>query len=238
MIIFPAIDILDGNCVRLYKGDYEQKTVYNNSPASVAKKFVEEGAQFIHSVDLNGAKYGEVVNDDAVKEILENIGDVPLQIGGGIRNINTVEHYLSLGVNRVILGTAAVNNFDLVKECAEKYPYRFCLSLDVLDENIMLKGWLENSSVNLYDYLKKVEGMPVSAIVATDISRDGAMVGAANEMYKRMMEITDIPIIASGGISCREDVLSLKELGLYGAITGKAVYEGKINLSGLIKEVM
>lgn len=238
MIIFPAIDILDGNCVRLYKGDYEQKTVYNNSPASVAKKFVEEGAQFIHSVDLNGAKYGEVVNDDAVKEILENIGDVPLQIGGGIRNINTVEHYLSLGVNRVILGTAAVNNFDLVKECAEKYPYRFCLSLDVLDENIMLKGWVENSSVNLYDYLKKVEGMPVSAIVATDISRDGAMVGAANEMYKRMMEITDIPIIASGGISCREDVLSLKELGLYGAITGKAVYEGKINLSRLIKEVM
>jgi len=237
MIIFPAIDILDGNCVRLYKGDYDQKTVYSSTPADIAKSFCEKGAEFIHCVDLNGAKYGEVVNDDVVKAILENV-DVPIQIGGGIRNKDTVKHYLDLGVNRVILGTAAVTDFSLVEYCAENYPHRFCLSLDVLDENIMLKGWVENSNVKLFDYLKKVEGMPVSAIVATDISRDGAMVGAANEMYKRMMEITDIPIIASGGISCREDVLSLKELGLYGAITGKAVYEGKINLSGLIKEVM
>ncbi len=238
MIIFPAIDILDGNCVRLYKGDYEQKTVYSSDPAQIAKKFVSVGARFIHSVDLNGAKFGEVVNDNVVKAILAEIGDVPLQIGGGIRNIDTVKHYLDLGVNRVILGTAAVTDFALIEECAEKYPYRFCLSLDVLDENIMLKGWVENSSVNLYDYLKKVEGMPVSAIVATDISRDGAMVGAANEMYKKMMEYTDIPIIASGGISSHEDVISLKELGLYGAITGKAVYEGKIDLGKLIKEVM
>lgn len=237
MIVFPAIDILDGNCVRLFKGDYGQKTVYSNSPKDMAKRFVDEGCEFIHCVDLNGAKYGQVVNDEAVKGILSEIGDVPLQIGGGIRSRDTVKHYLDLGVNRVILGTAAVTDFSLVEYCAENYPYRFCLSLDVLDENIMLKGWLENSSVNLYDYLKKVENMPVSAIVATDISRDGAMVGAADEMYKKMMDVTDIPIIASGGISSHEDLHSLKSIGLYGAITGKAVYEGKINLREVIKEV-
>ncbi|MBR6801582.1 MAG: 1-(5-phosphoribosyl)-5-[Eubacteriaceae bacterium] len=237
MIVFPAIDILDGNCVRLFKGDYEQKTVYSSSPADVAKRFVDEGCEFIHSVDLNGAKFGEVVNDEAIKKVLDVIGNVPLQIGGGIRTAETVKHYLDLGVNRVILGTAAVNDFSLVEYCAENYPHRFCLSLDVLDENIMLKGWLENSRVNLYDYLLKIKDMPVSAIVATDISRDGAMVGAANDMYKKMMTLTDIPIIASGGISSREDLLSLKELGLYGAITGKAVYEGKINLREVIREV-
>ncbi len=237
MIVFPAIDILDGNCVRLFKGDYEQKTVYSNSPKDMAKTFVEKGVEFIHCVDLNGAKYGQVVNDEAVKGIIDTIGDIPLQIGGGIRNSDTVKHYLDMGVNRVILGTAAVTDFSLVEYCAENYPNRFCLSLDVLDENIMLKGWLENSAVNLFDYLKKIEGMPVSAIVATDISRDGAMVGAADDMYKKMMDMTDIPIIASGGISSHEDLYSLKSLGIYGAITGKAVYEGKIDLERIIKEV-
>ncbi len=237
MIIFPAIDILDGSCVRLFKGDYDQKTVYSDSPADMAEKFVSMGCEFIHCVDLNGAKFGKTVNDDAVKNILERIGDVPLQIGGGIRNIDTVKHYLDMGVNRVILGTAAITDFSLVEYCAENYPYRFVLSLDVLNENIMLKGWLEDSKVNLYEYLKKVEDMPVSAIVATDISRDGAMTGAANEMYEKMMRLTGIPIIASGGISSDEDILSLHKLGLYGAITGKAVYEKKIDFERMIREV-
>lgn len=237
MIIFPAIDILDGNCVRLFKGDYDQKTVYSDSPSDMAKRFVDAGCEFIHCVDLNGAKYGKVVNDEAVKGILEVTGDIPVQLGGGIRNKETVRHYLDMGVNRVILGTAAVSDFSLVEYCAENYPHRFCLSLDVLNEEIMLSGWLEKSSVNLYEYLRKTEGMPVSAIVATDISRDGAMTGAADEMYKKMMEITDIPIIASGGISCNEDLYNLHALGLYGAITGKAVYEGRIDLEKVIKEV-
>ncbi len=237
MIIFPAIDILDGNCVRLFKGDYAQKTVYSSSPADIASEFVKKGVEFIHCVDLNGAKDGKTVNDDAVRKIVSAAGSVPVQIGGGIRNKETVKHYLDMGINRVILGTAAVTDFSLVEYCAENYPHRFCLSLDVLNEEIMLRGWLEKSSVNLYDYLKKVEGMPVSAIVATDISRDGAMVGAADEMYKKMMDMTDIPIIASGGISSHEDIYSLYHLGLYGAITGKAVYEGKIILEKIIGEV-
>lgn len=233
MILFPAIDILDQKCVRLTQGDYRQKTTYNDDPASVAIEFEQQGAEYIHIVDLNAAKSGSIENLETIKKIVDSIS-IPVQVGGGIRNMQAAEQYFAIGVERVIVGTAAVSDRIFLEELCEKFPNRVCLSLDVRDDEILIKGWTKGSNIRIYDYLPSVDDLPIAAIVATDISKDGMMSGPSYDLYDRMAQITKHNIIASGGVSDKADIEKLIKQNLYGAIIGKALYEGKINL----KEVL
>ncbi len=233
MILFPAIDILDQKCVRLTQGDYQQKTTYNDDPASVAVEFEQQGAEYIHIVDLNAAKSGSIENLDTIKKIVDSIS-IPVQVGGGIRSMQAAEQYFAIGVERVIVGTAAVSDRNFLEELCKKFPNRVCLSLDVRDDEILIKGWTKGSNISIYDYLPSVDNLPIAAIVATDISKDGMMSGPSYGLYERMAQITEHNIIASGGVSIKSDIEKLKRQNLYGAIIGKALYEGKINL----KEVL
>lgn len=234
MIVLPAIDLYEKKAVRLLKGDYEKMTVYSFNPIEIAKDFETNGAKYIHMVDLEGAKDGTTPNISVVSQVARET-KLFVEIGGGIRNLETVEKYISAGVGRVILGTAAVTDEDFLKTALKKYGKKIAVGADVKDGYIAIKGWLEKSQISLDDFLEKMQKLGVDNVICTDISRDGAMRGTNLELYKRLSEKYLLNITASGGVSDIEDVKRLKEMGLYGAIIGKAYYTGAINLKDALE---
>ena len=233
MLIFPAIDLYEGRAVRLLRGDYKQMTVYNDNPVEVAKDFAAAGASWVHTVDLEGAKDGTTPNLEIVVAIAKT--GLSVEVGGGIRDMKTVDVYLSAGVSRVILGTAAVTNEAFLKEALAKYGERIAVGVDIKDGFVAIKGWTETSSVSAFDFLRRLDAMGVRTVICTDISKDGAMQGANHELYRRMSEELGMQIIASGGVSSMEDVRRLAALGIYGAIVGRAYYTGDIKLCEAIE---
>lgn len=232
MILFPAIDLKDGACVRLYKGDMAKATLFSKDPSAQAKSFENQGAEWIHIVDLNGAFEGKPTNINSVKDILSNIS-IPVQLGGGIRDIKTIETWLESGVTRVILGTAALKNPDLVKEACKKFPGKIAVGIDARNGLVAIEGWAEQSKIKAIELAKKFNDVGVSAIIYTDIERDGAMAGPNIDETKFMARNTSIPIIASGGISSIDDIRQIKTLesyGVIGVISGRAIYDGKIDI--------
>ena len=234
MIIFPAIDLYEGKAVRLYKGDYAQKTVYSENPVSVAKDFVSCGATHIHIVDLEGAKTGETPNLELICKIKAASG-LFAEVGGGIRSEKTVEKYLSAGLDRVILGTAAVKDKDFVKRVVTRYGDKIAVGIDVKDGFVAIKGWTENSGINAFAFCSEMVDIGVKTVICTDISKDGALNGANAGLYKELSAKFPIDFIASGGVSTIKDVETLKGIGLYGAIIGKAYYTGDIDLKKAIE---
>lgn len=229
MVLFPAIDILSGKAVRLYKGDYNAVTVYSERPWEFAEDFVDKGCSAIHIVDLDGAKSGETVNIDTVKRIAAVKG-LYSEIGGGIRNMETVSRYLEAGVDRVILGTAALKDPSFLKNALREYGDRIAVGVDLKDGKVAVKGWLETSNKDGIEFLKELEDLGVEGVIVTDISRDGAMKGTNLDLYGRIKEEVSLKVTASGGVSTIEDIVVLKSMGLYGAIIGKAYYTGAIKL--------
>ena len=234
MILFPAIDLFEGKAVRLYKGDYAQMTVYSEHPEEIARDFAACGATHIHLVDLEGARSGETPNLDTVLKIRESTG-LFCEIGGGIRSMEIVERYLSAGLDRVILGTAAIENEDFLRSAVEKYGDKIATGADIRDGYVSVKGWTEQSGVTLEAFCEKMEEIGVSTVICTDISRDGAMRGTNRELYRMLSGKFRLNITASGGVSTLEDVRSLRAMNLYGAIIGKAYYTGDINLKEAVE---
>ncbi len=234
MIIFPAIDLYDKKAVRLYKGDYQNMTVYSENPIEVARDFEVAGATHIHMVDLQGAKDGTTPNIDIVKQVA-NETKLFVEIGGGIRDMATVEKYLSAGVGRVILGTAAVTDTEFLKAAVSKYGDKIAVGADVKDGYIAIKGWLERSQITLEDFLSQMQEIGVKYIICTDISKDGAMRGTNLELYRRLSQKYSMNITASGGVSTLDDVKKLREMNIYGAIIGKAYYIGAIDLKDALE---
>ena len=229
MIILPAIDLLSGNAVRLFKGDYEQATVYSNEPLKIAKAFLEAGCTHMHLVDLDGARSGDTSNIEVIKKIVEG-ARLFVEVGGGIRSLDTVKRYLDAGVGRVILGTAAVTDPEFLKEALRLYGEKIAVGVDLKDGFVAIKGWTEKSNLEGFAFLKELDRLGVKTVICTDISRDGAMMGANHGLYRKMSEELSLNIIASGGVSSVEDVRRLRALGIYGAIIGKAYYTGDISL--------
>jgi phosphoribosylformimino-5-aminoimidazole carboxamide ribotide isomerase len=236
MILFPAIDLYEGKTVRLYKGDYAQMTVYSEHPEEIARDFAAKGATHAHLVDLEGAKNGTTPNLDTVLRIKE-AANLFCEIGGGIRSMDTVRTYLDAGLDRVILGTAAVEDPSFLHEALEVYGDQIAVGVDVRDGYIAVRGWTEKSALGFMDFCRDMEKLGVRTLICTDISRDGAMRGTNREMYRELSRSLGLQITASGGVSTLEDIRSLKEMGLYGAIIGKAYYTGDIDLKKAIDEV-
>lgn len=234
MKLFPAIDLYDGKAVRLFKGDYEQMTIYSENPIEIARDFEEKGANYIHLVDLEGAKDGTTPNLQIVKQIA-NETSLFTEIGGGIRSMDTVKTYLENGVDRVILGTAAVNNPDFLKEAVETYGERIAVGVDVKDGYVAIKGWIEKSQYTCFEFCEMMQDLGVKTLICTDISKDGAMQGTNRELYKELSEKFHMDITASGGVSTLEDIKALRALDLYGAIIGKAYYIGAIDLCEVLE---
>ena len=234
MVLFPAIDILSGKAVRLYKGDYNAVTVYSERPWEFAEDFVDKGCSAIHIVDLDGAKSGETVNIDTVKRIAAVKG-LYSEIGGGIRNMETVSRYLEAGVDRVILGTAALKDPSFLKNALREYGDRIAVGVDLKDGKVAVKGWIETSNKDGIEFLKELEDLGVEGVIVTDISRDGAMKGTNLDLYGRIKEEVSLKVTASGGVSTIEDIVALKSMGLYGAIIGKAYYTGAIKLKDALE---
>ncbi len=233
MLIYPAIDLYGGKAVRLYKGDYAQMTVYSECPPEVAMAFKAAGAECIHLVDLEGAKTGETPNLDTVLAIKEASG-LFCELGGGIRTMEVIDRYLSAGVDRVILGTAAVTSPGFVEEAVAKYGDKIAVGIDIKDGYVAIKGWTEKSEHDAMEFTAKMQAAGVKTLICTDISRDGAMQGANHELYKVLSEKFNMQIIASGGVSSMDDVKKLAALDIHGAIIGKAYYTGAIDLKEAI----
>ena len=234
MYIYPAIDLYGGKAVRLFKGDYAQMTVYSDDPVSVAKDFAAAGASHIHLVDLEGAKIGKPANLDTIAKIVEATG-LFAEVGGGIRDMETVDSYLSIGVSRVILGTAAVKDPVFLQAALDKYGEKIAVGVDLKDGFVAIKGWTETSDLKAEDFFEKMQNMGVKTIICTDISRDGAMKGANRELYRELSSKFAIGLIASGGVSSMEDVTALAEMKLHGAIIGKAYYIGAVDLKQAVE---
>ncbi len=234
MKIFPAIDLYDNKAVRLFKGDYAQMTVYNENPVEVARAFKEQGAEQIHVVDLAGAKFGVPTHMEMVRKIVDETG-LFVEIGGGIRSMDTIEKYVSAGASRVILGTAAVTDEAFLKEAVSVYGEKIAVGADIADGKVAIKGWLEKSAYDVYTFLDKMQSLGVKTVICTDVSKDGAMKGANHALYKELTSQYALQIIASGGVSSIEDVKTLKTNGVYGAIIGKAYYIGVISLREAIE---
>lgn len=234
MIILPAIDMYDKKAVRLFKGDYTQMTVYSDNPVEIAGEFKRAGAEFLHLVDLEGAKDGTTPNIDVVEKIIKETG-LKAEIGGGIRSREVLEKYLSIGVSRVILGTAAVNDREFLLWAVEKYGEKIAVGADIKDGYVAIKGWIEKSEIKCEDFFRDMESIGVKTIICTDISKDGAMQGTNRELYKELSEKFSIDIVASGGVSSMDDIKALREMNLYGAIVGKAYYLKAIDLKEAIE---
>jgi phosphoribosylformimino-5-aminoimidazole carboxamide ribotide isomerase len=235
MLIYPAIDLYEGKAVRLFKGDYAKMQVFHDDPVSVAKDFAAQGAKCIHLVDLEGAKSGTTPNFDTVCAI-KNATGLFCEIGGGIRDMATVEKYLSAGIDRVILGTAAVTTPGFVEEATAKYGERIAVGIDIRDGFVAIKGWTELSEENAFDFCEKMSNLGVQTMICTDISKDGAMQGANHDLYQELSKKCKMQIIASGGVSSLEDVKRLAAMDIHGAIIGKAYYTGAICLKEAIEE--
>ncbi len=234
MRIYPAIDLYDGKAVRLYKGDYAQMTVYNDDPVSVAWDFQSKGAVCIHLVDLEGAKNGETPNFDTVCAI-KKATNLFCEIGGGIRSMDVVERYLNAGIDRVILGTAAVTDEAFLRCAVAKYGEKIAVGIDIKDGFVAIKGWTEKSQEKAMDFCEKMAALGVKTLICTDISKDGAMEGTNHGLYRELSEKLDLQIIASGGVSSLEDVQRLAAMDIHGAIIGKAYYTGAIDLKEAIE---
>lgn len=234
MLIFPAIDLYEKQAVRLFKGDYNRKTVYSDDPVSVALEFKKSGASHIHLVDLEGAKTGETPNFDVVCAIKRETG-LFCEIGGGIRSSEVVEKYISAGLDRVILGTAAVTNEGFVQEAVEKYGEKIAVGIDIKDGFAAIKGWTESSGIDAFEFCERMEKIGVRTLICTDISKDGAMVGTNRALYKKLSEKFSVDIVASGGVSSIDDVKALRKLNIYGAIIGKAYYTKAVDLGEAIE---
>lgn len=234
MLIFPAIDLYEKKAVRLYKGDYNQMTVYSHDPVAVAKDFVKKGATCLHLVDLEGAKYGNTPNLDVISTVVRETG-LFTEVGGGIRSMETVKAYLDAGVSRVILGTAAVSDPDFLKEALSTYGDKVAVGIDLREGKIAIKGWTETADLDTYAFLESLQNMGLSAVICTDISKDGAMQGANHSLYRELSARFSLKLVASGGVSSIEDVKKLAALDLYGAIIGKAYYTGAIDLAEAIE---
>ena len=234
MILFPAIDILDGKAVRLLRGDYDKATVYSDRPWEFAMDFAAKGCKALHIVDLDGAREGSAVNLEVVKTIAR-IPGLYSEIGGGIRDADTVDLYLSAGISRVILGTAALENPSFLKQAVCEFKDRIAVGVDLRDGKVAVKGWLETSGKDGLDFLKELEDMGVESVIVTDISKDGAMNGTNLDLYGRICRETGMKVTASGGISTIGDISALREMGLWGAIIGKAYYTGAIRLEDALE---
>ncbi len=234
MKIFPAIDLYGQKAVRLYKGDYAQMTVYSDDPVAVAKDFEAQGAQAVHIVDLEGAKLGVPAHLETVRKIAKNTS-LFIEIGGGIRDMQTVEKYLGCGADRVILGTAAVTDEAFLKTALERYKEKIAVGADIAEGKIAIKGWLEKSEYTVDGFFSKMQTLGVKTVICTDISKDGAMKGTNLALYKELSSRYGVDIVASGGVSSIEDVEALAAMGIYGAIIGKAYYIGAIDLKKAIE---
>lgn len=234
MIIFPAIDIKDGNCVRLKQGKFDELDIYFDNPVEVAKTWESKGAEFIHIVDLDGAKDGKSKNFEIIKNIASTV-NIPIQVGGGIRSEEAIKNLLEAGVNRVILGTAAVNDEEFLREMTEKYAEKIVVSVDAKDGIVAVDGWVNLSTTKSTDFVKTLDEIGVKTIVYTDIAKDGMMQGPNFDIYKEVSEISDIDVIASGGVSSIDDVVKLKAMNMYGAIIGKALYIDEIKLEDALE---
>ena len=239
MKIFPAIDIKDKKCVRLIKGDFENKTVYRTSPVDQAAKFKDHGFKNLHIVDLDGALTGKTVNLDIIKEIVSKY-DLKIEIGGGVRNIESINQYIEAGVEKVILGSGAIKNKEFLKEACEKFKNKIALGLDAKDGNLSVSGWRENLNVKTTDYLKEVNDFGVSRIIFTDINRDGMKTNPNFDETVKVANISNCPVVISGGVSSINDITKCKELNnkkIEGIIVGKAIFDGDIKLEELVKEI-
>ena len=234
MKLFPAIDLYDKKAVRLYKGDYAQMTVYSDNPIEIARDFERCGAEYIHVVDLEGAKDGTTPNIEVVSNIAKGTS-LKVEIGGGIRNMQTLDKYFDSGVFRAILGTAAVVDEEFLFSAIEKYGDRIAVGADIKDGFVAIKGWLEKSEYTVEAFFEKMQSVGVNTVICTDISKDGAMKGTNLELYRKLSEKYSVDIVASGGVSSRADVKALSEMEIYGAIIGKAYYTGAIDLKDAIE---
>ena len=234
MIIFPAIDIKDNKCVRLSQGDFNKVKTYSNEPFDMALKWKNEGASFLHIVDLDGARSEEIINKKSIEKIAKDIG-LPIQVGGGIRSEEKIKSFIDMGVERVIIGTIAVENKELLKELVSKYKEKLIVSIDAKDGKVALRGWEVISEVDSIDLCKELEEIGIKTIVYTDISKDGMLEGPNFDIYKILSQKTSLNIIASGGISSIDDIKRLKDMNIYGAIVGKALYDNKIELKEVLK---
>ena len=235
MRIFPAIDLYEGKAVRLYKGNYDDMTVYSHNPIEIARDFVKAGASHIHMVDLEGAKDGTTPNINIVEAVAR---ELPLfvEVGGGIRSMEVLERYIKAGVGRAILGTAAVTDEAFLREAVLRFGDKVAVGVDIKDGAVAIKGWTESSGLSADEFFSKLESIGVSTVICTDVSRDGAMRGTNLELYRDLQAKYTVNIIASGGVSSMSDILSLREMKVYGAIIGKAYYTGAINLKEAISE--
>ena len=238
MILYPAIDLKDGQCVRLIKGEMGQATVFNDNPAAQAAAFENAGCKWLHLVDLNGAFAGAPVNAEAVKGILKRVS-VPVQLGGGIRDMATIEDWLETGIERVILGTVAVENPELVRSAAKKFPSKIAVGIDARAGHVATRGWAEKTNVTAMELARRFEDAGVAAIIYTDINRDGAMQGPNVEATVEIAQAVSISVIASGGVSSIDDLIALRDCGapLDGAISGRAIYDGAIDLADALAEM-
>lgn len=236
MDLFPAIDLRGGSAVRLYQGDYDKMTVYSASPLEVAKSFKADGAEYLHLVDLDGAKDGGARNRELIAQIVKESG-LMVEVGGGIRNMDTVRDYLGLGVLRVIIGSAAVTSPDFLEAALAEYGEKIAVGVDLRDGSVAIHGWTEKSTLNGMDFIAKLEALGVKTVICTDISKDGAMQGVNAPLYKELKQRFKLDIIASGGVTDMSDLLLLSEIGVRGAILGKSLYTGSIDLKTAIEQM-
>ena len=234
MIILPAIDIIDGKPVRLYQGDYNKKEIVADDIFETAKSFERAGAEYVHLVDLDGAKSGGNENHELVIKIAKEL-NIPVELGGGIRSLDTIKYLLENGVSRVILGTIAIEDESLLKAAVNRYGEKIAVGIDCKDGKVYGRGWLEGSNLDYLDFAKKMEKIGVKNIIVTDISKDGTLQGANVEMLKKLKETVNIDITASGGVSDLDNIKELMKIDLYGAITGKAIYAGTLSLEEAIR---
>ena len=234
MYIFPAIDLYEGKAVRLLRGEYDQMTVYSENPIEIAYEFEASGASHIHMVDLEGAKNGGTPNIDIVRQVAEKTG-LFVEIGGGIRSMDVIDAYIGAGIDRVILGTAAVQNTEFVKAAVDKYGEKIAVGADIKDGYVAIKGWTEKSQYTCFEFCEKMQNLGVKTLICTDVSKDGAMQGTNRELYRELSEKFNMQIVASGGVSTIDDVKALAKMNLYGAIIGKAYYTNAISLKEAIE---
>lgn len=236
MILLPAIDLYEKKVVRLTRGDYAQMTVYNDDPVAQAGLFQQAGAQWLHTVDLEGAKDGSTPNYSVIEAICKDT-NLKVEIGGGIRSLDTIQKYLDAGVERVILGTKAVTDPAFLEESLQKFGSHIAVGVDIKDGKIAIKGWLETAQDSVEDFFTKLCKLGVSTVICTDVSKDGMLAGTNVDLYRQLSQQFSLDLIASGGVSSQEDLARLKELGLYGAILGKALYTGALDLKAALKEM-
>ena len=237
MIIFPAIDIRGGKCVRLFKGDFQQETVFSDSPANMARKWQAQGAEYLHLVDLDGALAGSSQNLNAIEEILQAV-DIPTELGGGIRSMEQIDQLLAMGITRVILGSVAVKNPDLVREACAKYGERIVVGIDAKDGIVAVEGWGKSGNIGVIELAQKMKEAGVKTIIYTDISRDGTLSGVNVEATVKLAQESGVKIVASGGVKSLEDIKALKKqeaVGIEGVIAGKSIYMGTLDLAAAIK---